>query len=96
MTFTHIVTFTWRGDGFDDTAIAQALTTLTAGVDGVLDYRCGHDAGVTPGNADFAIVGVFRDHDAFTAYRNHPEHLRILNEMIAPNTHVRTAVQWQD
>lgn len=96
MTFTHIVTFKWRQDDFDDAGIASALTAVATGMDGVIEYRCGHDAGVTPGNVDFGIVGVFRDHGAFTAYRNHPEHMRILNDMIAPNVHERTAVQWQD
>ena len=96
MAFTHIVTFKWREDDFDDTEIARALTAVATGMDGVLSYRCGHDAGVTPGNYDFGIVGVYADHDAFTAYRNHPEHMRILNDLIAPNVHARTAVQWQD
>lgn len=96
MAFTHIVTFTWRDEDFDDTAIAGALSALASGMDEVLDYRCGHDAGLNPGNADFAIIGVFRDHDAFSAYRNHPEHMRILNDMIVPNAQTRTAVQWQD
>ena len=96
MTFTHIVTFKWRDEDFDDAAIASALSAVATGMDGVLDYRCGHDAGVTPGNYDFGIVGVFSDHAAFTAYRNHPEHMRILNDMITPNVDTRTAVQWQD
>lgn len=96
MAFTHIVTFTWREDGFDDTEIARRLTALASGLDSVLDYRCGHDAGLTPGNADFAIVGVFRDHDAFSAYRTHPEHVQVFDTLIAPNMQARTAVQWQD
>ncbi len=96
MSFTHIVMFKWRDDGFDDSEIAGALTALATGMDGVNDYRCGHDAGVAPGNYDFAIVGNFRDHASFVAYRNHPEHMRILDDLIAPNMHVRTAVQWQD
>jgi acid phosphatase family membrane protein YuiD len=96
MAFTHIVMFRWRDEKFDDTAIAGALSALASGMDEVIDYRCGHDAGLTPGNADFAIIGLFKDRDAFTVYRNHPEHLRILNDMIAPNVEARSAVQWQD
>lgn len=96
MAFTHIVTFKWRDEDFDDAGIAGALSALATGMDGVLEYRCGNDAGITPGNYDFAIVGRFTDLESFTAYRNHPEHMQILNDMIAPNVSTRTAVQWQD
>lgn len=96
MAFTHVVTFKWRDDGFDSGAIATSLRTLVAGFDGLVDYRCGADAGVTPGAYDFAVVATFEDRDSFVAYRDHPEHQRILHDMILPNLAVRTVVQLQD
>ncbi|MGI9125511.1 MAG: Dabb family protein [Mycobacterium sp.] len=96
MTFTHVVTFKWREDGFDDSGIAGALRTLVAGFDGVRAYRCGHDAGLTPDAYDFAVVGTFDSPESFIAYRDHPEHQRILNDMIRPNLESRTVVQLQD
>ncbi len=95
MTFTHVVTFKWRAEP-DATAIATALRDLIATVDGVRSYLCGPDAGMTAGAYDFAVVGSFADRDAFIAYRDHPEHQRILTEMILPNLESRTVVQLED
>ncbi|MBI5340952.1 stress responsive alpha/beta barrel protein [Mycobacterium sp. BK558] len=96
MAFSHIVTFKWKTDDFDDAPIASALKALIPHLDGVRDYRCGADVGLTPSSDDFAVVGVFDGRDSFTAYREHPEHQRILNEMIVPNLDRRTVVQLED
>ncbi|MCB1264021.1 MAG: Dabb family protein [Mycobacterium sp.] len=93
MAFTHIVTFKWNDCDVVDAAIADALRTLVSGLDGVRDYLCGSDAGLSPGAYDFAVVGTFEDRDSFIAYRDHPEHQRILGEMIRPNLESRTVVQ---
>lgn len=96
MAFTHVVTFKWNDGGFDSSEIATALRELVSGFDGLAGYRCGADAGVTPGAHDFAVVATFEDQQSFVAYRDHPEHQRILNEMILPNLAVRNVVQLQD
>lgn len=96
MTFTHVVTFKWNRTGVDGERIAAALRALAGELDGVVDYRCGQDAGVTPDAYDFAVVGTFTDRDAFAAYRDHPEHQRILTELILPNLGIRTVVQLQE
>jgi len=93
MAFTHVVTFKWRDGDFNDRGIADALRGLVARVDGVRSYLCGSDVGLTPGANDFAVVGTFDDRASFIAYRDHPEHQRILAEMIAPNLQSRTVVQ---
>ena len=71
----------------------SALRRLVARLDGVRSYLCGPDAGLTPAAYDFAVVGTFDDRDCFTAYRDHPEHQRILSDMILPHLDVRTVVQ---
>jgi hypothetical protein len=96
VTFTHIVTFRWRAAEVDDAAITAALRALTGDLDGVRSYRCGADVGLTPTAYDFAVVGTFEDREAFLAYRDHPEHQRILSEMILPNVEDRTVVQLED
>lgn len=96
MTFTHVVTFKWNREDVDGERIAAELRACVAGFDGVVGYRCGPDAGVTPGAFDFAVVGTFTDRDAFAAYRDHPEHQRILTELILPNVDTRTVVQLQE
>ncbi len=93
MAFTHVVTFKWRDGDFNDRGIADALRGLVARVDGVHNYLCGSDIGLTPDAYDFAVVGTFNDRASFIAYRDHPEHQRILAEMIAPNLQSRTVVQ---
>lgn len=94
MSFTHVVTFQWRnGEDVDGAAIAEALRGLAVALPGVRSYVCGPDAGVTPGAYDFAVVGTFEDRDTFTAYRDHPDHQRIIAEMIAPYLQNRTVVQ---
>ena len=93
MAFTHVVTFKWRDEDYDDRGIADALRGLVARFDGVRSYLCGSDVGLTPDAYDFAVVGTFDDRASFIAYRDHPEHQRILAEMIAPNLQSRTVVQ---
>lgn len=95
MTFTHIVTFTWNGADADTAGIAAALRSLAGRLDGVRSYLCGPDAGLAPSAADFAVVGTFDNREYFTAYRDHPEHQRILNDMILPHLGTRTVVQWE-
>ncbi len=96
MAFTHVVTFKWRDGDVEADEIADALRAVVREADGVQSYRCGPDAGVTPGAYDFAVVGTFDSREAFIAYRDHPEHQRILAEMILPNLESRTAVQLED
>lgn len=96
MPFTHVVTFKWKTEGFDSSELATELRNLVSGFDHVRSYRCGADAGITAGTYDFAVVATFDDFESFVVYRDHPEHQRILNEMILPNLEVRTVVQLQD
>jgi len=93
MAFTHVVTFKWLEEDFADSPIADALRDLVARFDGVHSYLCGSDVGFTPNAYDFAVVGTFDDREAFIAYRDHPDHQRILAEMIGPNLQSRTVVQ---
>jgi hypothetical protein len=93
MAFTHIVTFKWNDKNFDDSGVADALRDLVARFDGVRSYLCGPDSGFTPGACDFSVVGTFDDRESFVAYRDHPEHQRIIAEMIGPNVASRTVVQ---
>lgn len=96
MSFTHVVTFKWSEDGFDDQPVADALKSLVPQLVGVQKYICGSDIGLTSGSYDFAVVGTFDDREHFTAYRDHPEHQRIISEMIVPYLELRTVVQLED
>jgi hypothetical protein len=39
------------------------------------------------------VVGTFNDRESFVVYRDHPDHQRIIAEMIGPNVASRTVVQ---
>lgn len=93
MAFTHIVTFRFRPGSDAPTVASAALIELAATVPQVREYRCGPDAGVSEGNADMALVAVFDSEEDFAVYRDHPEHRRIIAELIAPDLLERTAVQ---
>ena len=91
----HVVTFKWR-DGFSGEQVATALADLIPQLEGVQSYRCGSDVGMSPGTYDFAVVGIFDSRERFVAYRDHPEHQRILRELIGPNLADKTFVQVED
>jgi len=95
MSFIHIVNFQWTEEttAADVERITTALRALAPGLPGVDSYRCGPDVSRTPDSYDFAVVGVFADRDHFVAYRDHPEHQRILKELILPHLANRTLVQ---
>ena len=97
MSFVHIASFRWN-DGTapaDVERITTALTALAPALSGVDSYRCGPDVSRTPDSYDYAVVGVFSDRDHFLAYRDHPEHQRILKELILPHLANRIVVQLQ-
>lgn len=98
MSITHVVTFTWT-EGTDADTVTEIAAVLRAFVDaagltGLRSWTCGSDAGLTENNADFAVVAVFDDEDGYRAYRDHPEHRRIIAERIAPLIGSRSAVQF--
>jgi hypothetical protein len=96
MPFTHVVTFKWSDDSFDAQPVAEALRAVVATVSGVRKYTCGSDIGFSPGTFDFVVVGEFDDRESFVSYRDHPEHQRIIKEMITPHLDTRTVVQLED
>jgi hypothetical protein len=56
-------------------------------------YRVGDDVRETAGNYDLAIVADFDDADGYAAYRDHPEHRRVIDELVRPILDARAAVQ---
>lgn len=98
MTFTHVVTFVWNDDTADEAVsdIDAALRAFIADADlpGLRSWTGGVDAGLAQGNAQYAVVAVFDDVDAFATYRDHPEHRRVITDLIVPRLASRSAVQF--
>jgi hypothetical protein len=93
--FRHVVLFRWL-DGTTDEQRRQVeaeLAALPPLMRGLREYRFGHDAGVTSGNADFAIIADFDDVGAYLAYRDHPAHQDVVTRITRPLTRERMTVQ---
>jgi hypothetical protein len=94
VSFIHIVSFQWKDSAPADVdAVVSALTALVPQLPGIESYRCGPDVGHTPASYDFAVVGTFTGRTEFENYRDHPEHQRILRELIVPHLENRVVVQ---
>jgi hypothetical protein len=91
----HVVCLTWKPDTDPEAveALCAALAALPEAIPELSDYRFGPDLGLVEGNADFTIVGNFPDAAAWARYQEHPEHQRVLAELIRPHLASRTAVQ---
>ena len=76
-------------------AIEDALSALPARLPQLRSYRIGRDLAINPGNAGFAVVADFDTVDDYLAYRDDPEHRRIISELIAPILAARTGAQYE-
>jgi len=92
----HVVCLTWKPGtpAADVEAVGAALVALPDTIPEIRAYRVGTDLGLVEGNADFGIVADFDDADAWRIYQAHPEHVRIITELIRPHLAARTAVQF--
>jgi stress responsive alpha/beta barrel protein len=75
-------------------AIERALHGLPERL-AIRAYAFGRDLALNDGNAGFGIVADFDDVGDYFAYRDDPEHQRILAELIKPVLAQRTAVQYE-
>lgn len=93
----HIALLTFA-DGTTDAqvqAIHDALSTLPAQIPELRAYVIGRDLGINEGNASFAVVADCATVDDYVVYRDHPEHRRIIAELIAPILVGRAGAQYE-
>jgi Stress responsive A/B Barrel Domain len=95
--FRHVVLFTWTPDATEAQkhALAGELRKLPAVIAEIRLYHVGPDAGINPGNCDFAVVADFDDADGYLAYRDHPLHREVVKNYVDPIVARRSAVQYQ-
>ena len=92
----HCVMFRWNDDmpvGWID-EVEAALATLPAAIPAIASYSFGRDIGVNAGNHQFAVVADFATVDDYLVYRDHPDHKRVVAELIVPKIAERSAVQF--
>jgi hypothetical protein len=61
----------------------------------ISDYRFGRDLGVNPGNFDVVVTGDFASVADYLTYRDHPDHQRVVREVLLPLVDARHAVQFE-
>jgi len=93
---THVAIFTWK-PGVTDTERAElcaALAALPVLIPDIRAYRFGADAGLAPGNDEFAIVADFDDDAAYRRYATDPRHLDVIDRLLKPIMQSRHAAQF--
>ena len=92
----HLSQLHWKPGATADEIerVGAGLATLPDRLPGLLYYAFGSDLGLRDDNADYAVIGVFADIEAYHTYSTHPEHVRILREMITPILESRSAAQF--
>lgn len=95
--FRHVVLFTFaEGTTTRQKAeVAERLSQLPDRIPQIRSYSVGFDAGINPGNHQFAVVAEFADRRAYEVYRDHPEHRAVIDELITPILADRAAVQYE-
>lgn len=77
------------------TGIVEALRSLPGQIEAIATYEVGRDLGLRDGNPEIAIVASFEDEDAWRTYVEHPAHVAVIAEHIAPHVEDRRAVQFE-
>ena len=93
----HCVMFRWKDEmpaaSIDE--VEAALATLPAAISQIASYSFGRDVAVNAGNYEFAVVADFATLDDYLVYRDHPDHKRVVVDLIVPNIAERSAVQFE-
>ena len=97
MPFRHVVMFEFE-EHVDDEHIERlrdALSALPAEIEDIRGYVHGRDVNISEGNFDYAVVADFDNVHGFVAYRDHPKHVLLIEELIKGHVTNRAAVQYQ-
>jgi hypothetical protein len=97
MPFRHVVMFKWADhvDAEHVEKVSSGLSALPAEIDVIRSYVHGSDVGVSEGNYDYVVVADFDDVSDFHTYRDHPQHVQLVAELIKDHVTDRAAIQYQ-
>ena len=91
----HVVLLRWV-EGTTEAqhqAVLDALHELPGLIPEIVRYRIGADLGLAEGNAHVSVIADFATADDWRTYAGHPEHVRVITELIRPQLEARTAIQ---
>jgi hypothetical protein len=95
--FRHVVLFTFTPQTTTEQQeeLALQLRTLPGAIGEIRDYHVGLDAGLNPGNNQFAVVADFDNVEDYLVYRDNPVHRKIIETYVQPIVATRAAVQYE-
>ncbi len=95
--FRHAVLFTFTPQTSEEQQqeLARQLRTLPGAIEQIKAYHVGLDAGMNPGNYQFAVVADFDNVEDYLVYRDHPVHRDIIGKYVQPIVSQRAAVQYE-
>lgn len=93
----HVALFRLKEDAPSGTqqALEDGLFLLAQTIEAISAYSYGADLGLREGNFDFGVVADFEDEAAFVAYAEHPAHLTLIKELVAPVIAERASLQFE-
>src|SRR5438874_108708 len=94
--FRHVVMMRWAEAATEAQleALIEGLGRLPGQIPQIRHYTFGRDAGLAEGNYDFVIVAEFADVEDYKVYRDHPDHVALINDLLKPILASRAAVQY--
>ena len=95
--FRHVVVFRFTPQTSEEQQqeLARQLRTLPGAIEQIKAYHVGLDAGMNPGNYQFAVVADFDSVEDYLVYRDHPVHRDIIGKYVQPIVADRAAVQYE-
>lgn len=73
--------------------VVEALRALPPKVPSIRSYRVDTDLGLAPDNAHVVVTAEFDDAAGHAEYRDHSEHVKVIDELIKPHLDWRSAIQ---
>ncbi len=95
MSLRHVVLLKWVESATKEQrqAVVGALRALPPVIPELRSYEVRGDAGISEGNHDLVVIAEFDDEAGYLAYRDHPQHQRVIAELIRPILAARAPIQ---
>ena len=98
--FRHVIMFRWKDEATEEQkqAVRDCLAALPRDIPEIRSWQFGDDVRLYPESFHFVLIADFDDVTAYTRYRDHPIHLRMIEEHVNPILvqYIRTQYEWSE